>query len=111
MALVRYESPSKLTFATLGNIGIRAWGPGLKLQFLAQRGFLNGRDPKVQEHEVPWDLDWLLLMFTDGISDRWKWDDFPGIERASTPEIARRLLTALAIEDDDASVIAIRRKR
>jgi anti-sigma regulatory factor (Ser/Thr protein kinase) len=111
MALARFDSPLKLSFATVGNIACRAWCGSEKMQFLVQRGILCRSDPKVVVHEIAWRPEWLLVMHSDGVRDQWHWQDLPAIQHDSAPAVARRILSSFATDEDDASVMAVRHKR
>jgi hypothetical protein len=38
----------------------------------------------------------------------WIWEDFPGLDTQSAGVIAQQLLSALAKEDDDATVVVVK---
>lgn len=108
MALALFKSPSQLSFASIGNIEVRAWTRGERLYFLPQRGILGLNEPDVVVHNFRWQPGWLLVMHTDGLRSQWQWTDFPGLERESAQSAATRLMRSLASEDDDATVVTLR---
>jgi anti-sigma regulatory factor (Ser/Thr protein kinase)/serine/threonine protein phosphatase PrpC len=108
MALARFESATKLRFATFGNVEARALSPVSKLRFAVQRGVLCRSDPKVEVQEIPWPDGGLLVLHTDGLRQHWNWHDFVGIERDEPHRAARRLIHELADGDDDATVVVVR---
>jgi anti-sigma regulatory factor (Ser/Thr protein kinase) len=108
MALVRFESRTQITFASFGNVEARVWSGPEKTQLVVQRGVLGLNDRNVTVQTQKWSPGWVLVLHTDGVSDRWQWHDFPGLEREPASVIAGRLLRGLANRDDDATVVVIR---
>ncbi len=109
MALVRFDwTHSKLTFASVGNIEVRMFGGSEPVNFIVPRGIVgaNTRNPVVREHK--WERDCVMVFHSDGVSSRWKWEDFsPGTGKTAT-EMAHRLLRSLAKDEDDATVVVVR---
>ena len=108
MALARFNSGGKMSFATLGNIEARAWNGPEIVRFEAQRGILGLHEPVVSVYEHPWSSKWMLVLHSDGVSSHWQWYDFPGLERESPQMVASRLLRSLASENDDATIVVAR---
>ncbi|HTU33741.1 MAG TPA: anti-sigma regulatory factor [Candidatus Acidoferrum sp.] len=109
MALARFTSSNALQFAALGNIEVRAWTGKQRLPFVFKRGFLGSIETTVHTQEFPWNSEWLLVMHSDGLRTHWQWSDFPGIETEPAQVAASRLMRALAEDNDDATVLAVRR--
>jgi serine/threonine protein phosphatase PrpC len=114
LALARFDWATetiKLTFASVGNIEARVFGNPAPTNFIVRRGVigLNAPNPVVTEH--CWGPDWVLVLFTDGLQSRWHWNDFPELAEAPAPHAAQRLLQALARDNDDATVIVVRKRR
>lgn len=112
LALARFDWAAetiKLTFASIGNIEARAFGSLVPTNFIVRRGVigLNAPNPVVTEH--CWDPDCVLVLFSDGLQSRWRWNDFPELAEAPAPHAAQRLLQALAKDNDDATVIVVRK--
>jgi anti-sigma regulatory factor (Ser/Thr protein kinase) len=109
MALARFDwGGTQLTFASIGNIEARAFGSVEPMNFAVRRGIVgvNAPNPAVTQHR--WQPNYLLVLHSDGLTTRWRWEDFPGLGRTSASVIARRLLQALAKDDDDATVLVVK---
>lgn len=111
MALVRFESPTTMTSANLGNIEIRTWTGAQRFEITIQRGFLGAQEDHVQVQHHHWHPDWMLVLHSDGLRGQWQWSDFPGLERATPQAVANQLLKVLAKENDDATVLAVKSGR
>lgn len=109
MALARFDwGGTQLTFASIGNIEARVFGSVEPMNFAVRRGIVgvNAPNPAVTQHR--WQPNYLLVLHSDGLTTRWRWEDFPGLGRTSASVIARRLLQALAKDDDDATVLVVK---
>lgn len=112
MALARFdwkEGPINLKFASVGNIEARVLGSQTPINFMMQRGVvgLNAPNPVVTEYS--WNLDYALVLHTDGLHTMWCWNDFNELAEATAACSAQRLLQKLDKGDDDATVIVVRR--
>jgi hypothetical protein len=108
MALARFESPTAMTLASLGNIEIRPWTGAKRLQITVQRGFLGAREDHVRVQQHCWGPSWMLILHSDGLRTHWQWTDFPGLERGPPQAVANKLLSILAKKDDDATILAVK---
>ncbi|HWP96590.1 MAG TPA: ATP-binding SpoIIE family protein phosphatase [Syntrophomonadaceae bacterium] len=112
MALARFDwdrNPIKMSFAGIGNIEIKVFGCPNPMKFLVQRGVvgLNAPEPIVAEYD--WASSYVLVLHSDGLNSKWQWSDYPELDKASANETARLLLQGLARNDDDATVIVVRK--
>jgi anti-sigma regulatory factor (Ser/Thr protein kinase)/serine/threonine protein phosphatase PrpC len=96
------------TVASVGDIELRTWGTPERLGLIPRRGIvgLNAPRPAIAEH--PFTPGTVLVMHSDGLGSRWEFSDFPWIGHESASITAQRLLTALARDDDDATVLVVR---
>jgi anti-sigma regulatory factor (Ser/Thr protein kinase) len=109
MALARFEGGgTQLTFASIGNIEVRVFGSIEPMNFAVRRGIVgvNAPNPVVTQHR--WQPKHILVLHSDGLTTRWRWEDFPDLRHASASVMARRLLQALAKDDDDATVLVVK---
>ena len=53
----------------------------------------------------------IMVMHSDGLKTHWGKTDFPELEREPASLAARKILNALARENDDATVIVVKRDR
>jgi anti-sigma regulatory factor (Ser/Thr protein kinase)/serine/threonine protein phosphatase PrpC len=109
MALARFDwAGTQLTFASIGNIEVRVFGSVEPMNFAVRRGIVgvSAPNPAVTQHR--WQPHYLLILHSDGLTTSWRWEDFPGLRRASASVMARRLLQALAKDDDDATILVVK---
>jgi anti-sigma regulatory factor (Ser/Thr protein kinase)/serine/threonine protein phosphatase PrpC len=109
MALARFDwGGTRLTFASIGNIEVRAFGSVEPMDFAIRRGIVgvNAPNPVVTQHR--WQPNHVLVLHSDGLTTRWRWEDFRDLGSASASVVARRLLQALAKDDDDATVLVVK---
>ena len=50
----------------------------------------------------------LVVLYTDGVSDRFTSDDYPGLCRHSPDEVAGNIVQRFGKDHDDAACIAVR---
>jgi anti-sigma regulatory factor (Ser/Thr protein kinase) len=109
MALARFDwGGTQLTCASIGNIEVRVFGSVEPMNFPVRRGIVgaNAPNPAVTQHR--WQPNHVLVLHSDGLTTRWRWEDFRDLRRASASVMARRLLQALAKNDDDATVLVVK---
>jgi anti-sigma regulatory factor (Ser/Thr protein kinase) len=109
MALARFDwAQSKLTFAAIGNIEARVFGSMDPMSFITRRGIIgvNAPNPVVLEHT--WEPRYIMVLHSDGLRTRWRWEDFPNFAEAPAQRIAHRLVTTLARADDDATAVVVK---
>lgn len=111
MALARFDwAVARLVFASVGNVQARVLGASIPMSFIVRRGIvgLNAPNPAVTEHD--WDPQNVMVLHSDGLSSGWRWEDFQRVWSEPAGAIARRLLVTLARDDDDATVLVVKRK-
>jgi serine/threonine protein phosphatase PrpC len=96
------------TVASVGDIELRVWGSSERLGLIPRRGIVGLNTPQPAAVEHPFTPTMVLVMHSDGIRSQWDFRDFPWIGRESASTTAQRLLTALARDDDDATVLVVR---
>jgi serine/threonine protein phosphatase PrpC len=109
MALARFDRDgTQLTFANIGNIEARVFGSVEPMNFAVRRGIVgvNAPNPVVTQHR--WQPNHVLVLHSDGVTTRWRGEDFRDLGSASASVMARRLLHALAKDDDDATVLVVK---
>lgn len=112
MALARFDwkaGPITLNFASVGNIEARVYGSPSPLSFIVHRGVVGLNAPNPVISEYGWNTDCVLVLHTDGLKAKWRWNDFPELAEAPAASAARHLLQALAKNDDDATIIVVRK--
>jgi anti-sigma regulatory factor (Ser/Thr protein kinase)/serine/threonine protein phosphatase PrpC len=110
MALARFDAHARqhIEIASLGDISVRVVGGAASINVLARRGVvgLGAVSPLVTV--CPWTPTSILVMHSDGVASNWRWEDFRELTSEPADRIARRLLSAGARGDDDATVLVVR---
>jgi anti-sigma regulatory factor (Ser/Thr protein kinase) len=109
MAVARFDwGEARLTFGTIGDIAARVFGSREPIHFRIRRGILGGQAPSPVVTHHAWDTGNVLVLHSDGLTSRWRWADFPELPDATATAAARRLLRALAKDNDDATVLVVK---
>ncbi len=110
MALARFDwGQGRLAFASVGNIEVRVF-PGSELfSFSIRRGVIGLNAPNAMVTEHPWPPGHVLVLHSDGLRTHWNWKDFPGLSEQPAQALAQEFLRLLAKEEDDATVIVVRK--
>jgi anti-sigma regulatory factor (Ser/Thr protein kinase) len=110
MALARFDwGLSRLVFASVGNIEVRVFPSSVPFSFSIRRGVIGLNAPNAVVTEHPWSLDNVLVLHSDGLRTHWDWKDFSGLANQPAPSLAKNFLRLLAKEEDDATVIVVRK--
>ena len=97
----------RIKYAGIGNTAMRRFGK-VETRFVSQDGVLgqNMRTPRPQTLQLdPGDL---IVLYTDGVSDRFTSDDYPGVLRHAPKEVASNIVQRFGKDYDDAACIAVR---
>jgi anti-sigma regulatory factor (Ser/Thr protein kinase) len=111
MALVRFDfggQDLRFSFASVGNIEARLFKGLAQEHFIIRRGILGGNAPNPRVTDHCWEAGDVLVLHSDGVTPRWRWEDFPDLSQTSATVTAQRLLRALAMTNDDATVVVVR---
>ena len=93
-------------FAGLGNVaGAIAWPDGERRGLVSMPGIVGHQGRQVREFEYRIDADAVLIMHSDGVSDRWNLADYPGLTRRAPLTVAATLLRDGGQRRDDACVL------
>ena len=110
MALVRFDwGIGRVSIASVGNIELRAFPPSVDWRFPVRRGVVGLNAPAAVVTERPWDPDAIVVMHSDGLRTHWGWEEFRGLLGRSASAAADGLLHALAKEQDDATVLVVKK--
>jgi negative regulator of sigma-B (phosphoserine phosphatase) len=96
-------------YAGIGNTAIRRFGSA-ETRLVSKDGVLgqNMRTPLVQTIQLePGDM---IVLYTDGVSDRFTASDYPGVVRHPPQEVAQNIVQRFGKSHDDAACIAVRYK-
>jgi serine phosphatase RsbU (regulator of sigma subunit) len=97
----------RIDYAGIGNTVLRRFGK-VETRFVSQDGVLgqNMRTPLSQTLQLdPGDL---IVLYTDGVSDRFTSNDYPGVLRHAPKEVASNIVQRFGKDHDDAACIAVR---
>ncbi|MEV6366383.1 SpoIIE family protein phosphatase [Micromonospora musae] len=102
-------STGVLRYAGLGNIAAQVVTPdGRQRGLVSLPGIAGHQRPVIREYEYPFGADALLVMHSDGVVDRWRLDDLPGLVDRSPLVVAATLLRDAGTRRDDACVLVAR---
>lgn len=96
-----------LDYVGTGNTVVRRFGE-IDSRLVSQDGVLgqNMRTPRPQQLTL--ESGDLLVLYTDGVQDRFTAEDYPGVYHHPPKEVVRNLVQRFGKDYDDASVIALR---
>ena len=100
-------SSGRLEYAGVGNTVLRRFGE-TETRLVSHDGVLghNMRTPVPQSLRLePGDL---VVLYTDGVSDRFTSEDYPGLRRHSPGDVASNIVQRFGKDHDDATCIAVR---
>jgi anti-sigma regulatory factor (Ser/Thr protein kinase) len=99
-----------LRYAGVGNIaGVIEGAAGEKRQpLLSHNGTLGAQIRKLQQFDLQWNAGDLLIMHSDGLSERWSLGQYPGLFRCDLALIAAALYRDCRRGRDDATILVVR---
>ncbi|TCB94486.1 transcriptional regulator [Micromonospora zingiberis] len=98
-----------LRYAGLGNIaGVVTTRDGRQRGLVSLPGIAGHQRPTIRQYDYPFDADSLLIMHSDGVVDRWRLADYPGLVGRSPLVVAATLLRDAGVRRDDAGVLVAR---
>jgi serine/threonine protein phosphatase PrpC len=97
----------RVDYAGIGNTTMRRFGK-VETRFVSQDGVLgqNMRTPRPQTLQL--ESGDVIVLYTDGVSDRFTSDDYPGVLRHAAEEVASNIIQRFGKDHDDAACIAVR---
>ncbi|MBE1491426.1 SpoIIE family protein phosphatase [Plantactinospora soyae] len=100
-----------LRYAGLGNIAGFIVDGDERRGLVSLPGIVGHQRRTVREFEYPFPGDAALVMHSDGVTDRWRLTDYPGLQRRSPQVVAATLLRDAGTRRDDACVLVARAGR
>jgi len=99
----------RIDYVGIGNTAMRRFGKA-ETRLVSQGGVLgqNMRTPRLQTLQLePGDL---IVLYTDGVSDRFTSADYPGVLHHAAKAVASNIVQRFGKNHDDAACIAVRYK-
>jgi anti-sigma regulatory factor (Ser/Thr protein kinase) len=95
------------SYAGVGNTVVRTWGRREKRAF-STPGTLGHQIREPREHRLGFDTGDVLMLYTDGVKERFELDDYPQLRYESAKTIARTVVSRFGKHYDDASCVVLR---
>ncbi|MDH2414725.1 SpoIIE family protein phosphatase [Nocardioides sp. CER19] len=109
VAVVRLEAEAgRIVHASVGNVAGRLLGGERNRTLAAQPGIVGHRMPRVREQVETLDGTRMLVLHSDGISEKWSIDSMPGALDHGPGVLVAAVLREAGVRRDDASVLAVR---
>jgi anti-sigma regulatory factor (Ser/Thr protein kinase) len=104
IAEIRRDSGT-VVYAGIGNIAGAVVSPGAVANMVSYDGIVGHMASHFREFEYAWPAGAVLVMHSDGLSQRWDLDRYPGIIRRDPALIAAVLLRDASRGRDDTAVV------
>ncbi|MGY4998792.1 SpoIIE family protein phosphatase [Streptomyces sp. 900105245] len=88
-----------------GNISALVASEGTRTGLLSMPGIVGAQLPRPRCFEAAFPPGAALVMHSDGLSDRWKPADFPGLFTQNPSLVAAQILNQAAVRRDDAGIV------
>ncbi len=109
MAVARLDAEDRtLTCAGIGNVGGTILGPKRDRRMVSLHGTVGVTAREARLFTYPWPAGALVVLHSDGISDRWTLDDYPGLRARDPATIATVLYRDFGRQRDDTTVVVVR---
>ncbi|MFB9348809.1 ATP-binding protein [Streptomyces heliomycini] len=89
----------------VGNVTALVGTADTRHGLLSVPGIVGVQMPRARAFEAPFPRGSALVMHTDGLSDRWKPADFPGLFAQDPVVVATQILNQAAVRRDDAGIV------
>lgn len=99
-----------LRYAGIGNTVIRRFGSS-EARLLSRAGIIGGSRRTPREEKMTLTPGDIVLLYTDGVKDRFQLQDYPQLLHHTAELIARTVIQRFGKDHDDASCIALRYER
>ncbi|MEW2260720.1 ATP-binding SpoIIE family protein phosphatase [Streptomyces sp. NPDC047869] len=95
----------------VGNISALVTAGGGRTGLLSLPGIVGLQLPRLRTFDAAFPPDAVLILHSDGLSDRWKPADFPGLFAHHPSLIAAQLLNQAGVRRDDAGIVVAGHRR
>lgn len=97
----------RVRYAGLGNVAGWIVGPDGRRGMISVPGIAGHQARTIREHAYDLPADATVLLHSDGLTERWNPNDYPGLFTRRPLLVAATLLRDAGVRDDDASIVAI----
>jgi anti-sigma regulatory factor (Ser/Thr protein kinase) len=101
-------SDKTLTYAGVGNTVAALLSSQVSRSLISHNGTLGIAAPKIQEFQVDWPSDGILVMHSDGLRSKWDLSTYAGLLARHAAVIGGALFRDFRRQRDDASVVVVR---
>ncbi|MGW6654887.1 serine/threonine protein kinase [Streptomyces sp. CB02130] len=109
VAIARIEpARERVLYCGIGNVSGVLLGPGSRKGLLSAPGIVGQQMRSLRTFELPLPPGGALVMHSDGLTDRWKADELPGLLRHTPAVIAGQLLREAGVRHDDAGIVVVK---
>jgi hypothetical protein len=97
-----------LTYAGVGNISASVVTGNSSRSLVSHNGTLGMVTARLQEFQLPWTRDSLLILHSDGLQSKWDLSTYPGLVSRHPAIIGAALLRDFRRQRDDAGVVVVK---
>jgi serine phosphatase RsbU (regulator of sigma subunit) len=109
IAVASVSLPARtVTHSAIGNVEAQCWTGQRVKRLIAHRGIVGRTLSRAREEEIALTTpDWLLLMYSDGIRERFDLEAFPAFIQRDAQALADHILRDWSRATDDATVVVV----
>jgi serine phosphatase RsbU (regulator of sigma subunit) len=100
-------SSGRADYVGAGNTVLRRFG-ATETRLVSQAGVLGQNLRTLRAQTISLEPGDLILLYTDGVSDRFAAEDYPGMFRHAPKEVVQSVIKRFGKDHDDAACIAVR---
>jgi hypothetical protein len=108
VAAVAELAGERVRFAGIGNVYAAVVRDTLRQIMVSMPGIVGHQHRDVREFDYAFAPDALVVLHSDGVSDRWRLEDYPGLLTRTPVVVAATLLRDAGHRRDDAAVLVAR---
>ena len=97
-----------LTYAAVGNTAASVVSKQGSRSLVSHSGTLGVATPRIQEFQMDWPKDGILIMHSDGLQSRWDLSSYSGLMSRHPAVISAALVRDFRRQRDDASVVVVK---
>ncbi len=98
----------QVRYSGIGNISGVIFTPEKLKSMVSHGGILGRQFARSREYVYPWSQESILVLHTDGLTNKWKMDDYPGLRSKQTSLIAAVLYRDANRGNDDCAVVVVK---